>query len=231
MTPRIPFVLAAVLSVGCSLSGSDSRNAALGEDDEPGDSGEPGDTGNGNGDFDQDECKIEGSALGAVGAQVNTRRGVVTFTAWEPKAGSNGEFIGFAISLEGQSDVSYVVKAGTELFASTDLIFSHPNGDQGSSAKGISNVDFCEDPPGDEDPPGGGGGEDPYCNDPDGCDGGGGGGGEDPPGGENPPSGGGDLPVCSEISGCGGGGGCETDLDCPTNEFCGESGACAPYVE
>jgi hypothetical protein len=104
------------------------------------------------------ECKIEGSAIGQVGARVYAGDEIVTFVEWIPKAGSAGEYAGFVLSNNAGS-VSYVVKAGTESYPATGDTWMNPYGDSGPEVKGISNVDFCEDD--DYPPDDGGDGEDP----------------------------------------------------------------------
>jgi hypothetical protein len=135
--------------------------------------------GNGDGDGDGgsgdgDGCKIEGSQIGEGGVVIYLGSKTVTFDNWIGKSGASGEFVGFSLTLSGGDSVSYVVKAGTERFPGTATTWMHPAGEGGSAAKGISNVDMCDDPDAD----GGGDGGD---------DGGGDGGGDDGGGGDDPP--------------------------------------------
>jgi hypothetical protein len=127
------------LLLGGCLGFGNSDSAVEGQDGEGG--GEEG-------------CKIEG---GQIGEDVVIYLGpkTVTFGDWIGKSGSPGEYVGFSLTLDGGSSVSYVVKAGTERHPSTATAWVHPAGpDGGSNAPGISNVDFCDDP----DAGGGGGG-------------------------------------------------------------------------
>ena len=101
---------------------------------------------NGEHDGDDCECKIEGSAIGRVGAYVRVGGELIVFEAWTPKPGSPGEYVGFELS-PNAAGVDYVVKAATSSYAGSGTSWSHPDGEHA-----ISNVDFCdEDPP--EDPP------------------------------------------------------------------------------
>lgn len=95
------------------------------------------------------ECKIEGEAIGRVGAYVNIGGEIYSFESWQPKPGSAGEYIGFTLSANAAS-AEYVVKAATESYAGSGTSWTHPDGD---GAHAISNVDFCEDPPPDDPPP------------------------------------------------------------------------------
>lgn len=113
------------------------------------------------GEYDNDDCKIEGGDIGVVGLELGLGPKRVTFEDWVAKADSPGEYVGFVISVSGADSVRYIVKAGGELHADDVSSWIHPNGDTGSEAPAISNVDFCEE-----------------CEDGS-CDGGGGDGGED----------------------------------------------------
>ena len=97
---------------------------------------------------DDDECKIEGAQIGQVGASVTVGDTTIVFESWVAKADSPGEYVGFTLST---GNVHYVVKAGTERFASSGATWSNPYGDEGPDAQGISNVDFCDPPPCDYD--------------------------------------------------------------------------------
>lgn len=128
----------------------------------------------------RDACKIEGSDIGRIGAQVRLDQGTATFVDWIPKAGSPGEYVGFLLEIDGvaTSSVRFAVKAGTEVHQGSGDFWKHT----GADCHGISNVDFGEGVISD-DPSGG----DPNCQDPDGCpDGGGGGGGGGDGGGDGP---------------------------------------------
>jgi hypothetical protein len=145
---------------------------------------------------DRDDCKVENSAIGQVGAQVTTGGVTVTFEEWTAKPGSPGEYLGFRISATVPvGNLSYTVKAGTATYQGLGATWFHPGGED---ANAISNVDFS-------DPDGGGGddgsGGDDSCNEPDGCfpdDGSGGG--DDGSGGGDDGSGGDDG--CVEPDGC-----------------------------
>ncbi|HUH05518.1 MAG TPA: hypothetical protein VML75_26170, partial [Kofleriaceae bacterium] len=79
---------------------------------------------------------------------------------WAEKVDSPGEYVGFTAQIGGEAEIH--VKAGGETFAVHGSSWSHPAGDSGALAHGISNIEVCEcgdPPPGDDE-----------CNDPDGCD-------------------------------------------------------------
>lgn len=122
------------------------------------------------GDVDGSCCKIEGDEIGIEKVIVRLGSKAVRVHDWVPKAGSPGEFVGFSLTLGGDTSIQYTVKAATQRFTSNSLTWIHPNGANGGSASpGISNVDFCDE-----------------CDDPDGCDGGGGGGDTPDDGCDNP---------------------------------------------
>ena len=214
------FLVACVFSVGCMM-GEDT--GALGGNSTGGEQA---------GEFDRDDCKIEGSDIGVEGLVLDLGRISVTFDQWVAKDGEPGEYVGFSISVSGADRVGYVVKASGETYHSEGGTWVHPNGTGGPDAPGISNVDFCENyDPNDPINP-----NDPYCNDPDGCDGNPG----DPTDPYDPANP--DDPYCNDPDGCdndpGTGctdpNGCDTcldDLDCGANEFCNDYGTCLPYVE
>ncbi|MBA3502435.1 MAG: hypothetical protein M4D80_36250 [Myxococcota bacterium] len=113
------------------------------------------------GDVDSDECKLEGSAIGVEKTVIQLGSKAVRVHDWVAKTGSHGEYVGFSLTLGGDT-VAYKVKASGEVYPSSTLTWIHPNGpDGGSKSPGISNIDFCDD-----------------CDNPDGCEGGGG---EPPP--------------------------------------------------
>jgi hypothetical protein len=124
MRTTIWFSLSAALLFGACTADSDASQSALGH---------PG---------DEDECKIEGSDIGRVGAHVITPGGdTITFDSWVPRAGSPGEYIGFTIS---STSAHYKVKAATDVYLGYGESWTHPYGDDGHA---ISNVDFCDEPP------------------------------------------------------------------------------------
>lgn len=146
------FLLASASAGACVALDTDSaqqRDDVRGDDDDD----------DGGGDGDRDDCKIEGGAIGQIGATV--RRGDVTivFEDWIPKADSPGEYVGFLLSVD---DVAYVVKAGGARYAAAGAAWMNPYGDEGPEASGISNVDFCDPEPPDCGgcPPDDGGGDD-----------------------------------------------------------------------
>ena len=94
-------------------------------------------------------CKIEGPSIGEDGTFVHVDGERIVFESWTPKAGSPDEFVGFTLS-PNAAGLSYLVKAGTEVFVGSGTSWSHPAGDSGPAAHGISNVDLC--PPDDEEP-------------------------------------------------------------------------------
>jgi hypothetical protein len=177
---------------------------------------------------DTDECKIEGSQIGRENLVMDLGNKTVTFTDWVAKPGSPGEYNGFTITVDGASSISYIVKAGTQRFASTTMSWTHPSG---LAANAISNVDFCEGDDGGGDGGGDDGGGDGCiegCDDGSGDGGGGddgGGGGFDGPGGDDgtgicfEPGGcdgaGGDLPPLTDGGGDGSGDGCIEGCDGP----------------
>ncbi len=100
------------------------------------------------------ECKIEGSDIGRVGAAVKPPgHTTIRVAEWIEKEDSPGEYIGF--TLWGDfTGATYVVKAGTQTFrVSGAESWSHPGGNAGPGAPGISNVDFCPDDDGGGDGP------------------------------------------------------------------------------
>lgn len=194
------------------------------------------------GEFDRDDCKIEGSDIGVEGLVLSLGRISVTFNDWVSKDGETGEYVGFSITVTGADRVGYVVKASGESYHSEDSTWVHPNGTGGSNAPAISNVDFCEnydpnDPNYDPNDP-----NSPTCNDPDGCDGNPGSYDPNDPNSDpydpNSPS----DPTCNDPDGCNNDPGtgctdpngcntCVDHLDCGANEFCNDYGICLPYVE
>lgn len=120
--------------------------------------GGPGGDGDGSG-----ECgKIEGNDIGREGAELQLGGSTVTFHDWVGKTGEHGEYVGFSITLDGTTSVTYVVKAGAQDYPDSVTTWMHPAGESGPTAMGISNVEVCDD--GEQPPP-----EDP-CDNPDGCD-------------------------------------------------------------
>lgn len=197
-------------------------------------------SGNEAGEFDRDNCKIEGSDIGVEGLVLDLGRVSVTFDQWVSKDGESGEYVGFSISVSGADRVGYIVKASGESYHSEDSTWLHPNGTGGSEAPAISNVDFCEnyDP---NDPLNPNYPNDPTCNDPDGCDNGTGGYDPNDPADPNDPNSDPNDPSCTNPDGCDNEpstgctdpNGCDTcvdNLDCGANEFCNDYGVCLPYV-
>jgi hypothetical protein len=175
-------LLIATLGTGCTEILGSSTNGVEGADDDAA-----------AGEYDRDDCKIEGEAIGDDGVSVRLGAKTVSFHDWIGKDDSPGEYVGFSLSLSGGTTISYVVKAGGELHPSDETIWIHPNGTSGDQVPGISNVDFCEECEGGGCDGGGGDNDpDPNCDNPDGCDGGGGGDGDDD---------------CDNPDGCDGGGG------------------------
>lgn len=166
----VSFSLAGLLASGCIL-GTDATEQREDVEGEEGDEGDDDDDEGG----DRDDCKVEGSAIGQVGASVTVGGTTVVFEAWEPKLDSPGEYVGFTLST---GAMHYVVKTGGELHEASGATWSHPNGYEGPDVPGISNVDFCDPPP-----------DDCYCEDDEGGedDGGGDDGGGDDDGGTDVP--------------------------------------------
>ena len=94
-----------------------------------------------------DTCKIENDDIGVDGITVDANGVLITITSWIPKADSPGEYVGFTFESDPEAD--YIIKAGTDYFASTGFSWSHPNGDSGPEVSAISYIDFC--PGGDSD--------------------------------------------------------------------------------
>ncbi len=133
---RSPLLLSLLLAAGCAADTDSDQQLSehgQGEDEECG------------------ECKIEGASIGEDGTFVHVDGERIVFESWTPKEGSPGEFVGFTLSANA-GGLSYVVKAGTETFVGSGTSWSHPAGDSGPTAHGISNVDLC--------PPDDGGGDD-----------------------------------------------------------------------
>ena len=70
----------------------------------------------------------------------------ITITGWTTKTGRNDQYVRF--SFEASGPVAYTVKAGTETFSDTVLLWAHPAGLSGPQAKGISDITFCAAAPG-----------------------------------------------------------------------------------
>jgi hypothetical protein len=113
---------------------------------------------------DRDDCKIEDGDLGRTDLALELGQARVRVSSWEEKADSPGEYVGFALEVEGEA-VTFRVKAGGEVHDGSGTSWSHPNGNAGSSVPAISHIDLCDNVV-----PGGGDGDD----DGDGGDGGGG---------------------------------------------------------
>jgi hypothetical protein len=105
--------------------------------------------------LDRDECKVEGSDIGRVGATAQVGSLTVRFEEWIPKLDSPGEYVGFRLSSNAGS-LTYLVKTGGEHHTATGTSWVHPGGNQGPGVPGISHVDFCESECVDEDDDGGG---------------------------------------------------------------------------
>jgi hypothetical protein len=172
-------VVSLLLAAACTVTGDpgtiqDRAGPDTGEDEGDGGDGGGDDEGKddedddeGKGDGDRDDCKVEGEDIGSdVALELGSV--VVTFGHWIAKADSPGEYVGFTIALEGADAITYRVKAGGEVFEGTAPTWVHPAGTSGPEAKGISNVDMCED---DEDGDGGDGDDGDGDGDDDGGDG------------------------------------------------------------
>jgi hypothetical protein len=127
MRTTIWMSLSAALLFGACAADSDP-NARLGHPDDEHDG----------------ECKIEGSDIGRDGASVTVGGETIVFSQWVPKQGSNGEYVGFTLSV---GNAHYKVKAGTDVYLGYGATWMHPYGDDGPDAHAISNVDFCDEPP------------------------------------------------------------------------------------
>jgi hypothetical protein len=88
--------------------------------------------------------RIEGDALGQNVTLTILGQRTITFTGWTLKTGTTDEYVRF--SFEASGPVAYTVKAGTQTFSNSVLLWAHPGGL--SAAKGISNIAFCAAPPG-----------------------------------------------------------------------------------
>jgi hypothetical protein len=174
-------------------------------DIDSGSSASEGDDVDDEGGHDNDDCKIEGSAIGVVGLELALGDVTVIFDSWTGKEDSPGEYVGFSFHTSTGSAVGYVVKSGGDLSHSTEFSWTNPNGLAGPAVPGISNVDYCEECEDGSCDDGGGDGDGDGCENPDGCD----------------PGDGGD--------GDGDDGGCTTDDECATGEFC-EGGTCQPII-
>jgi hypothetical protein len=139
-------LLVTATSGACAVGIGDERSNVGGGADDIDDTGGGG---------DRDDCKLEGDAIGRIGASVDLGGVTVTIDEWFAKDGEPNELIGFRLSTSDGSAVGYVVKAGGERFPSSESLWMHPNGTGGPDAKGISNVDFCdpEEPPPPPPPP------------------------------------------------------------------------------
>jgi hypothetical protein len=147
-------------SSGSSDVGDDSGDDGEDDGSDDGDDGDGDDGGEDDGDDgddggDRDDCKAENQDIGET-VSIELGSVTVTLTDWLAKDDSPGEYVGFTLQLEGADTISYRVKAGGQVFSSSELSWSHPNGTSGPEVPGISNVDFCDDDDGDDD----GGGDD-----------------------------------------------------------------------
>jgi hypothetical protein len=195
---RIPAIALSVLLVpGCLLDSSSTRGAS-----------ESGEDGNGGGEFDRDDCKVEDGDIGVQGVALDLGTKSVAFESWIPKDDSPGEFVGFTLSLSGGDSIGYLVKTGGEVYAGVGTSWSHPNGTSGDQVPAISNVDFCDEVDDGGDGDGGDGDGDGDCEpdvDTGECEDGSGSGGDGSGDGGDGSGDGGD--------GSGGDGDCEPDVD------------------
>jgi hypothetical protein len=162
MLRTISLVSLLVLVAACAASDTGTGQGQSGSSDGDGDDGtDDGDDGtdggddgtddgeDDGGDGDRDDCKIEGEDIGR-DVVVELGSVSVTFGDWVAKEDSPGEYVGFTMTLEGADSIAYNVKAGGEVFADTALTWIHPAGASGPEAKGISNVDMCDEDGGDD---------------------------------------------------------------------------------
>ena len=87
-----------------------------------------------------EECKLEGAGIGVNGSTVLVNGVTVTFSNWVEKQDSPGEYVGFDIDVPG---LVYSIKANGEIYTGSGTSWMNPNGDSGSQASAISNIDFC----------------------------------------------------------------------------------------
>lgn len=95
--------------------------------------------------------KLEGRAIGSTGLEYAFGGNSVIIDGWTPKRDDPGDYIAFEYTLT-STPTFLSVKAGRDVFTdwATDTStqsWSHPGGDSGPSAKGISNVVFCAEHP------------------------------------------------------------------------------------
>lgn len=163
---KLGLLALALTTIACLDASDASRSSLAGEGEETG-----------TGEFDRDDCKIEGSQIGREGGELQLGGTTVTFHDWVTKHGEPNEYVGFSITVRGASGISYVVKAGGELHPASSATWLHPAGVDGADqAPAISNVDFCEqcddggcDPSPDPEPTPDPSPDDPGCTNPDGC--------------------------------------------------------------
>jgi len=119
-------LLLAFLLGGCLLPGSSDTASAVAE---------------GTDTADLSSCALASSQIGKEGATLEHGKRIVTFHNWVPKSGSPGQYVGFSLTVEGSSSVSYIVKSSTVSYASTAKTWVAPSA---TSTPGISNVQFCD---------------------------------------------------------------------------------------
>jgi hypothetical protein len=147
MTRTRSLVVAFLMTLGCGLdqdpSGSQAASLVYREDGTLDPTSIPS-----TGPVPPGCVRIEGGQIGQAGLVVDVNGTSVTVTGWTNKEGE-AEEIGFAIATS--NGVAYAVKAGGETHYGNASSWSHPGGNAGPEAPGISNITFCPDTP----PPGG----------------------------------------------------------------------------
>ena len=130
-------LLALVMSPACVMNDGEHTTAVASSDDVEGGEDDGGDS---------DDCKIEGSVIGEVGARVVIGGTTATFVNWRTKDGEPNEFVGFELDFDGPKR-PYLVKAGGEHFVGEAQLWVHPKGTGGAEVSAISYVDLCDPTP------------------------------------------------------------------------------------
>jgi hypothetical protein len=88
------------------------------------------------------EClKVESGEM-KVGLTLTLKQTKVKLTSLVQKSDSPGEIVGFT-AVASAKGLSYLIKAGNEVFCGGSSNWQNPNGTSGPDANGVSHVDFC----------------------------------------------------------------------------------------
>ncbi len=91
-----------------------------------------------------DSVKLDTGLVGVLGATVAVDGVSLTITKWYEKTDESTDYYGFDFAATGSyTSISYVVKAGTELFNGNSSTWLNEYGTCGPSVHGISHIIFC----------------------------------------------------------------------------------------